>query len=49
LGLAALTNIFAESVAPGLSNRVSDGRWGLRECTTAESDPKPSMLMITNG
>lgn len=27
LGLLALTNVFAEIVAPGLSNRVRDGRW----------------------
>jgi hypothetical protein len=27
LGLLALTNMFAETVAPGLSNRVRDGRW----------------------
>jgi hypothetical protein len=27
LGILALTNIFAETVAPGLSNRVRDGRW----------------------
>ena len=27
LGLLALTNIFAETVAPGLNNRVRDGRW----------------------
>jgi hypothetical protein len=27
LGLLALTNIFAETVAPELSNRVRDGRW----------------------
>jgi hypothetical protein len=27
LGLLALTNVFAEAVAPGLSNRVRDGRW----------------------
>src|SRR5438876_8037707 len=27
LGLRALTDVFAESVAPGLSNRVRDGRW----------------------
>ncbi|MEO6381548.1 MAG: hypothetical protein ABIO35_06000 [Nitrobacter sp.] len=27
LGLLALTNVFAETVAPGLSNRVRDGRW----------------------
>src|SRR5438876_10335231 len=27
LGLRALTDVFAESVAPGMSNRVRDGRW----------------------
>jgi hypothetical protein len=27
LGLRALTDVFAETVAPGLSNRVQDGRW----------------------
>ncbi|MBB5045954.1 hypothetical protein HNR60_000689 [Rhodopseudomonas rhenobacensis] len=27
LGLLALTNVFAELVAPGLTNRVRDGRW----------------------
>jgi hypothetical protein len=27
LGLRALTDVFAETVAPGLSNRVRDGRW----------------------
>jgi hypothetical protein len=27
LGLLALVNMFAETVAPGLSNRVRDGRW----------------------
>jgi len=27
LGLLALTNTFAETIAPGLSNRVRDGRW----------------------
>jgi hypothetical protein len=27
LGLLALTNVFAEAVAPGLTNRVRDGRW----------------------
>jgi hypothetical protein len=27
LGLRALTDVFAESVAPGTSNRIRDGRW----------------------
>src|SRR4051794_9292509 len=27
LGLLALTSVFAEMVAPGLTNRVRDGRW----------------------
>src|SRR5688572_20070045 len=27
LGLRALTDVFAETIAPGLSNRVQDGRW----------------------
>jgi len=27
LGLLALNNVFAEAVAPGLTNRVRDGRW----------------------
>lgn len=27
LGLLALTNVFAETVAPGLTNRVRDARW----------------------
>src|ERR1700731_4726725 len=51
LGLLALNNMFAETVAPGLSNRVRDGRWvtilrgvlcdRTKSSTQAQADPYP--------